>query len=147
MPVTATPVFPQAPRLSSVALTAANTSSQGGGTIGTDIFLGLTAGSNGAFIERVRFAPTATAPTNTTATVARVFWSTQASGATTNANTHLIAEITLPVIAADNATASVPVLDIPLFMNIPANATILVTTHAAPAANTQWKVTVVGGDL
>lgn len=147
MPVTATPVFPQAPLLSSVAPTAANTSSQGGGTIGTDIFLAATAGANGAFIERVRLVPTATTPTTTTATVARIFWSTQASGATTNANTHLLAEIALPAIAADSASVQVPALDVPINMNIPANATILVTNHAAPAANTQWKVTVVGGQL
>lgn len=147
MAVTATPVFPQAPWLGAVRVTAANTSSQGGGTIGTDIFLAGTAGSNGGFVERVRFSPTATAATNTTATVARVFWSTVTSGATTNANTFLLGEVTLPLIAADNATAAVSIFDLPLNFPIPAGNTILVTNHAAPAANTAWVAVVVGGQL
>ena len=105
MAVTATPVFPQAPFVSAVRVTAANTSSQGGGTIGTDIFLAGQAGANGAYVERVRFSPTATAPTTTTGTVGRVFWSTVSSGSTSNANTFLLGEIQLPATSADNASS------------------------------------------
>jgi hypothetical protein len=147
MAVTATPVFSQAPLLSSVRVTAANTSSQGGGTIGTDIWLSGTAGANGAFIERVRFSPTATTPTTTTATVGRVFYSSVTSGATTNANTFLLGEITLPAIAADNATNSAPTFDLPLNITIPAGNTILVTNHAAPATNTAWVGMTIGSNL
>jgi hypothetical protein len=147
MPVTATPVFPQAPLLSVALVTAGNTSSQGVGTIGTDIFLAQGITTNGMFIERVRFSPTASTPTSTTPTVGRVFWSTVSSGATTSSNTHLLGEILLPNTAADNATASAPSVDLILNMSIPASATILITNHVAPALNTLWKANVIGGLL
>lgn len=141
-----TPNLATTPRLSSVRVTAANTSSQGGGTIGTDIFLVGSVGASGSFVDRVRFSPTATAPTTTTATVGRVFYSTVSSGATTNANTFLIGEVTLSAIAADNASASAPMFDVPVSINLPAGSTILVTNHAAPAANTAWVATLIGAD-
>jgi len=141
------PIYSRIGKVSAVAVTAANTSSQGGGTIGTDIFLAFTAdATNGSYDREIRCTPTATTPTTTTATVARVFVSSQASGATTNANTHLLAEFTLPAISADNATGAVPTYSIPLNIALGASQTILVTNHAAPAANTQWKFAVVGGD-
>lgn len=146
MPAGTQPIFVDTPKASSVAVTAANTSSQGGGTIGTDIFLAYTAGPDGAYVAKVLFRATATTPTTTTATVARIFWSTQASGATTNANTHLIGEVALPAVGADNATTPAPPVEVPLNLPLPANATILITNHAAPAANTQWKATVFAGD-
>jgi hypothetical protein len=127
-------------------ITAANTSSQGGGTIGTDIFLVKTAGAGGSFIQSVRFAPTATTPTSTTATVARVYASTVSSGATTNANTFLIGEITLPTIASDSASLAAPVIDLPLNKSIPSGWNILVTNHSAPAASTAWVATCFSGD-
>lgn len=93
--------------LGSVLVTAANTSSAGGGTIATDIFLAASGdATNGMYVAYVRFIPVATAPTTTTATVGRVFISTVDSGATTSSNTYLYQEVTLPAIAADNATAA-----------------------------------------
>ena len=92
----------------------------------------------------MRFIATATTPTNTTATVGRVFRSSVAAGATTSANTFLVGEITLPIVAADNATAAVNVFDVPLGIALAANETILVTTHAAPAANTAWRAVAMG---
>lgn len=140
------PIFTEAPKVGSVLVTAANTSSQGGGTVATDIFLAYTAGADGAYIDRVRWIPTATAPTTTTATVGRVFISSVSSGATTSANTWLVGEFVLPATAADNASASVQYYELPLNIGIAANATILVTNHAAPAANTAWRAVVFGGD-
>lgn len=141
-----TPNVPATPLVGSARVTAANTSSQGGGTIGTDIFLVASIGANGSFIEKVRFSPTATAPTTTTATVARVFYSTQSSGSTTNANTWLIDEVALPATAADNATARAPCYDLPVNMSFQTGYHILATNHAAPAANTAWVATCVGAD-
>ena len=148
MPANTDAIFTRQGMKSSVLVTAANTSSQGGGTIGTDIFLACTCdATNGSFIQRVRWIPTATTPTNTTATVGRVFLSTIASGATTSANTWLWQECVLPVIAADNATAAVNFFDILLGFAIPSGVqTILVTNHAAPATNTAWRAIVIGGD-
>lgn len=147
MPGNTDPIFTKNGKINGVLVTAANTSSQGGGTIGTDIFLAFTAdATNGSFVQRVRLIPTATTPTATTATVARIFLSSVTSGATTSANTHLWDELTLPSVNADNASAAVPEFDIMLGFALPPGWTILVTNHAAPAANTAWKAVVVAGD-
>lgn len=147
MAANSNPKFTKNGRVSSVLVAAGNTSSQGGGTVATDIFLAFTAdATNGSFVERVRLIPTATTPASTTATVARVFVSSIASGATTSANTYLVGEVTLPAIAADNASAAVIPFDVQLGFALPASGTILVTTHAAPAANTAWRAVVIGGD-
>lgn len=147
MPANTDPIWTKNGKVGSVLVTAANTSSQGGGTIGTDIFLAFTADStNGSFVQRVRCIPTATTPTTTTATVGRIFISTQTSGSTTSSNTYLWDEIVLPALSADNASGAVPEFDIILNIPLPASNTILVTNHAAPAANTSWRFTVIGGD-
>ena len=142
------PIFSKNGKIGSVLVTAANTSSQGGGTIGTDIFLAFTAdATNGSFIRQVRFIVTATtANTASTATVGRVFISSVTSGATTSANTFMIAEITLPSLTADSSTAGASYIDIPLGFPIPASYTILITNHAAPAANSAWRAVVIAGD-
>jgi len=129
-------------------LTAANTKSDGAGTIGTDIFLAFTADStNGSLVEYVRFVPTATvAATATTLTTARIFVSSLASGATTAANTTLLKEVQLPVQTADHSTTPTNEIDVPLNIRLPASYTILVTTHVVPVANTGWKATAIGGD-
>ena len=138
------PIYTKNGRLSSVLVTAANTSSQGGGTVATDIFLLFTAGAEGAYVDFVRWIATATAPANTTATVARIFRSTVSAGVTTSANTHLIGEVTLPLVAADNATTAVNAFDFPLGIALAAGETLLVTNHAAPAATTAWRAVVMG---
>lgn len=141
------PNFTKNGAFGSVLVTAANTSSQGGGTVATDIFKAFTAdASNGSFVDRVDFMPTATAPTTTTATVGRVFISSVASGATTSANTMLFAEVNLPATAADSASTAVAPLSVPFGFRIPAGYTILITNHAAPAANTAWRANVIAGD-
>lgn len=129
-------------------ITAANTSSQGGGTIGTDIFNVFTAdASNGSFVREVRFTATATAAgTATTATVARIFLSTQSTGATTSANTHLVGELALGSQTADSSTAATWPVIYPLNIPVPPGYSILVTNHAAPAATTAWKCIVIGGN-
>lgn len=147
MPANTDPIWTRNGNIQSVLVTAANTSSQGGGTIGTDIFKAFTAdATNGSFVQRVRLNPTATTPTTTTATVARVFISSVTSGSTTSSNTFLVAEVTLPAIAADNASAAAIYYDVTLGIPLPASYTILVTNHASPAANTAWRATVFAGD-
>lgn len=142
------PIYTKNGKINSCLVTAANTSSQGGGTVGTDIFLAFTAdATNGSFVQRVRLVPTATAAnTATTATVLRIFISSITSGSTTSANTFLWKELTVPSVTADSSTAQTNEYDIPLGFAIPAGWTILVTSHAAPAANSAWRATVIGGD-
>lgn len=147
MPANTSPVFALTPNIGVGAATAANTVGDGGGTISTDIFKVFTAGANGSWVSRLRFHPASSvAATAMTGTVARIFVSSQASGATTNANTMLIAEVALGAVSADHSTAAVNPVDVPLNFALPANWTILVTNHAAPAANTRWETTVYGGD-
>lgn len=146
MPANTEPIFSKAGLIGAVAVTAANTSSQGGGTIGTDIFLAFTAdATNGSFVRDVTWSlAESTIATASTATVGRVFISTQGSGSTTSSNTHLFREIAL---ASQTPSSTVPGIPIVIPMNIilPAGYYILVTNHAAPAANTHWKAIVTGG--
>jgi hypothetical protein len=122
-----------------VAVTAANTSSEGGGTVGTSNFLCVTGGANGTLVSKIRWQLTASvAGTGSTGTVGRIFYSTVGSGATTSANTFLIDEVNLPALTADSATVSLPSFDRPLDFEVPSGGFLLVTNHAAPAASTQW---------
>lgn len=148
MPGNSDPIYSRVGKIGAVAVTAANTSSQGGGTIGTSIFLAFTADStNGSFVRDIRFSATASvAATATTATVARIFISSITSGTTTASDTHLFAEVALAAqTAAQTTTATYPIV-VPLNFALPPGYTILITNHAAPAANTQWKAIVTGGD-
>lgn len=145
MPANTSPIYGLTPLAPSVRLTAASAKSDGSGTIGTDIFLVLTAGANGTRIGRIRLMPTSSAAaTATTATVARVFFSTQSSGATTNSNTFLVAEVQLASQSAANSTTPVVPVDVVLETPIPSGVSVLVSTHAAPAANTAWVATAMG---
>lgn len=142
------PIYSRVGKLGHVAVTAANTSSQGGGTVGTDIFLAFTAdATNGSFVRDIRLSATASAAaTATTATVARIFISTVTSGSTTSSNTHLFAEVALASQTADQTTSATYPVVVPMNIALPPGYAILVTNHAAPAANTQWKVVTTGGD-
>lgn len=144
----AIPQFTQNGRISSVLVTAANTDSSGVGTIGSTNFLVLLAdATNGTLVEFVRFIPVATvAGTPTSPTVGRIFASSVTSGATTSANTFLLAEVVLAAQSADNTATAVNQIDIPLNFRLPAGWTLLATNHAAPASNTNWRATAVGGD-
>ena len=129
-----------------LAVTAANTSSQGGGTIATDIWLIWTSdATNGGFCQGVQFSlAESTIATASTATVGRVFWSTVTSGATASTDTHLIAEVALVTQTPSSTLAGVPIW-IPINKAFDAGVTILVTNHAAPVANTHWKALPFGG--
>lgn len=140
------PIYSKAGLISAVAVTAANTSSQGGGTVATDIFLAFTAdATNGSFVREVRWSlGESTIATASTATVGRVFISTITSGTTTSSDTHLWQEVALASQTPSSTAAGVPIV-IPMNIMLPAGYTILVTNHAAPAANTHWKAIVIGG--
>lgn len=143
------PIFIGVPESPSVTIGAANTSSTGSGTIGTDIFKVLTAeATNGSYIEKLIITPVATvANTNTAATVLRFFISTQSAGATSGgSNTFNIGEITAAAQTADSSSTAVYSWVFPIGRAIQAGYSILATSHAAPNANTSWQVTAVMGD-
>ena len=64
------PIYSKVGKISGVEVTAANTKSDGAGTIGTDIFLAFTAdATNGSFVRDIKtFLTATTAATATTAT-------------------------------------------------------------------------------
>lgn len=133
------PVFPSVGFVHSVVITAANTLSDGSGTIGTDIFLVSTSGR----VRLISVIPIATvAATNTAATVIRLFRSNHFLGETTSEDTFLLNEINLPIIAADHSTDAVN--SYVLAGSLWTKGYLLVTSHIAPAANTAWRVTLIG---
>lgn len=142
------PIYTLTPVVSGVAVGgAANTKSDGQGTIGTDIFKAFQAGANGSYVTRIRLHPVATvAATATTATLLRIFISSATSGATTQANTFLFQEVAAPSQTADHSTSATNFIEIPFGFALPANYTILVSSHVVNAANTSWTAMVVGGD-
>jgi hypothetical protein len=127
--------------------TTANTKSDGTGTIGTDMLKVLTAGASGSFVQKVRATPSASAAsTATTATVLRLYVSTVSSGATTSANTTLVAEVACPAQTADVATSAVTPVEIPLGLALKSGQYLLASMHHAAAASTAWHLLGVAGD-
>lgn len=150
MAVNTAPIFTLTPVIAAATwlpATTANTKSDGTGTIATDILLVMTGGTNGSFINKVRLSPSASAAaTNTTATVARLYLSTQSSGATTSSNTHLIAEVACPAQSADQTTTATNFVEIPCGFYIPSTQSLLVSMHHAAAASTAWHVVAFAGN-
>jgi hypothetical protein len=145
MAANTSPIFGLTPVFGQVVIGTQNTKSDGTGTIGTDIWNGFTAGADGAYVAKIRIQPTASvAATALAATTIRIFISTVESGATTTADTSLYQEITAAAQTAAQTTTATFFHEIILGFAIPANATILFSTHIANNANTAWKATVFG---
>ena len=146
MPANTSPIYTVTPAVGFCLPNAANTKTDGAGTIGTDIFLLYTATSNGDLLNKIIFTPFATtASTATTATCFRVYLSTQTSGSTTSSNTRLIGEIAAPAQTADAPTAGTTSLVFPLGFPIPSGQSVLVSMHHALAASTGWHVALLAG--
>jgi hypothetical protein len=149
MPQNTSPIFTLTPYVGKVNLTGniGLAASDGAGTIGATpgLYLLVTGQTNGTLISRIHIHAYATTPTNTSATVLRFYHSTQASGVCTAANTWLIYELGLGILAAANATTALTPIDIPLNYVVPSAETILVTSHSNLAANTGFQVLAIGG--
>ena len=147
----ATPGFTKNGFANTSVLALANAKSDGTGnlTSSVTIYKLLTADStNGSYCDFARIMCVASAAaTNTVATVIRFYVSTITTGATTAADTFLVAEVALPIISADSATLAQNQVDVPLGLRLAASQTLLVSTHAAAASNTTWNVTLFGGDF
>jgi hypothetical protein len=143
------PIFSLTPNVAGTTVNAALTKSDGTGTIATDIFKCLTAGANGSWISKVRFSLTGTtAATASAATVFRVYVSSKTSGATTGGtDTFLVAEVSSPAQTTDSASAATYPLDVLCNFALTAGWTILVSSHAANAANTSHEAVGYAGDF
>jgi hypothetical protein len=136
MPANTAPIFTLTPRTSwgTTAITTANTAKDGTGTV-LSIF---TAGSNGSYVQRVRFRPSGTS----VQTVARLFINNGSTNATA-ANNILFDEITLSAITLSETSAQ-PSFEIPMNFALPAGYVLNVTIGTTVAAG--WYVSAIGGD-
>jgi hypothetical protein len=123
---------------------SANTATDG---TGANTYLCFTAdATEGSYVYKIILKPIAT----TAATVARVFYCS-ATGAfvagttNTDANTAMIAELTLAAFTASNTTAS-PQYEIPINFPLPASTKLLMTfgTSTGAAGNGYDPVTIAG---
>ena len=142
------PIFGLTPNLQGVNITtaAAQTGSVGIAAIGTGLFLAFTSGASGSFVQKIRFMSVATAPTTGNATVLRAYYSTVNTGTPTTGQTFLLGEISVGALASANATNATNFYELPLNFAMPANKYILVSQHAAQAANQNWQAFVIASD-
>jgi hypothetical protein len=145
------PIYTLTPNVSSVKITTTSALVRSDGSaanaIGTDQFLAFSSGASGSFVQRVRFNTVASAANiASVATTLRVFLSTVNSGTPTSANTNLLAEIGVPIIATANSLNPTSFYEIPLNIAIPTARYILVSQHVAQTTNQSWQATVFGGD-
>ena len=115
------------------AITAANTATDGTGTV-TTLVLGST---NGNFIQKILVKPLGT----NVVTVARIF-ANNGSSSSIPANNALIAEVTLPATTLSQ-TAAMTGVEIPLNLVLPVGYYINVALGTAVAAG--WMFSAVGG--
>jgi len=141
MAVTPTPIYAQAPDVTTDGTTGM---SQGVTSAAADYdgtsanyVLVFTAGSNGAWLERIRCKAKGT----NVAAVARVFLNNGSTQGTAS-NNAFFDEIALPATTA-STTAATPTVDQPMNVRLPAGFKVYVGLGAAVAAG--WVFTAVGG--
>lgn len=142
------PIFTEAGRVSTVAITAANVKSDGAGTVGTDIFLAFTPGADGSLVTRAIWTPVnSTISTATTATVGRLFIASTNTGTlTAGTNVWSIGQEWTLIAQTPTATGAVSPIVAPLNIIVPSGYYLMATTHHAPAANTGQHLSIIGGD-
>lgn len=144
------PIFSAVPAVSLSTITPsinANAKDDGTGTIGTDMVLAFSAGSNGSFVQKLRVkVASSVAATSMSATVIRFFLSSVNSGATTETNTKLFGELAIPAIQAAATTSATQEFDLPVGFAIPSGMYILAATHVVAATNTRFHITAIGGN-
>lgn len=142
MPANTSPIFTLTAKtqFTTAAMTAVNTSLAGAGTTGTDVFTVFTAGTNGSFVQRVRFKAAATGGA---AACGRVFINTAANANPVAGDSVLFDEITLPLTTV-SASAATAVYELPLNFMIPAGYRIMITLGAAVTGG--WYASCIGGD-
>lgn len=146
------PIFTLTPNVGRILIPTATAQVKSDGTsAGTGVdnmYKVFTAGANGSYVDRIRFMSVASAVTTGVATVLRAYLSTvnSAPSATTNANTFLLGEISVPAVPSANATNATSPYDIPLGFAIPTGTYILVSQHTAQTTNQAWAAVAFGGD-
>ncbi len=146
------PIYTQTPNVGRVRITTtyAQVKSDGTSAGSSNDFMVkvFTAGANGSYVDTVRFFCVASAAATTSvATTLRVYLSTVASpGATTNSDTFLIGETSVPAISASNSTSGTTYYDVVINKAIPTGTYIHVSQHVAQTTNQAWNAICFGGD-
>ena len=138
MPANTAPIFTLRPEIMwNVSITTANNT--GDLTSGT-VYPVFTAGTEGSYVQKIRFRHTGA---NSAATVGRV-WINNGSTTTTAVNNTLFDEITIAANATFVTNAASTNYELPLMFALPPNYIIYVTIGAAAAGGID--ATVIGGD-
>lgn len=152
MPANVNPIYTVTPNVGRVGITTTTAQVKSDGTsagTGTDlVFKAFTAGANGSYVDTIRFFSVASAAATTgVATTLRAYLSTVAApGATTNSDTFLIGEVSVPAIASSHSTNATNYYDIVVRFPIPTGTYIHVSQHVAQTTNQRWNAIVFGGD-
>lgn len=152
MAANTSPIYTLTPNIGTVGIPTATAQIKSDGTsagVSTDfVYKVFTSGSAGSYVDRVRFQSVASAAAVTgVATTLRVYLSTIASpGATSNTDTWLLGEVSVPAVASSNSINATNYYDIILNMAIPTGRYIHVSQHVAQTTNQRWNAICFGGD-
>lgn len=136
MPANTSPIFPVVGNIGfAPAITAANTSKDGTGTVN---FVATAQAQNGTRVERLRVRPKGT----NVASVLRVFLNNGGDN-NTAANNVLFDELSLPA-TTNSEVAAIAGLEVPMNITLPPGWRVFVTLGTAVAGG--YAVTGVGGD-
>jgi hypothetical protein len=142
MPANTSPIFTITPEVMwSTNMIAANNTNL---SANTNNYLVFSAGTNGSYVQKIRFRQQSTNTSNTQATVVRVFIN-NGGVVTTITNNTLWDEITIAANTVSQTAASAN-YELPLNFALPAGYTIYCTLGSTPTANTGIQATVIGGD-
>ena len=141
MPANTSPIFTMSPEIMwSVNMNVANTTNISGGTG----YLVFSAGTNGSYVQKIRFRHQSTNTTNSQANVVRVFINNGGASGTT-ANNAIWDEITIATNTVSQVAASAN-YELPLNFALPAGYTIYCTLGSNTTANSFIQAIVIGGD-
>jgi hypothetical protein len=149
MAANTSPIWTLTPNVShaDILTTAANVNTAAPGTIGTDCFVAFTSGADGSYLQKIRFSfVSTTGVISSIAATLQVYSSTVNTGATTAANTDLLAMIQTSVQTVSQVTTAPYPIEIPFNFAIPANRYILVAQSVAQNTNANWQALVIGGN-
>ena len=141
MPANTQPIFSIKGEVQwSSLMNSANT----GNVTGATSYLVFTAGTNGSFVQKIRFRHVPPSG-NTNATVVRV-WINNGDDVTVVSNNTLFDEITMANNTTFSQVAATAFYEIPLNFALPPNYRIYVTLGTPPSTGANIQATVIGGD-
>ncbi len=142
------PIYTAAPDLGTVVIDQASTNvnTSAPGTIGTNSFLAFSTGTDGSFLQKIRFTfSSTTSAINSVATILNIYISTVSSGAPTASQVTLLQGVQA---AAQTLNTTTPpyIIEVALNFGIPSGRHILVGQTIAQSANSNWNAIVIAGD-